>query len=135
MLSRTFRTIGQLHGSVAVKVDRGGVTKAAQSRTDVGDIKTVSDAISSILEVFDVRSIIINRASPLISGQFETGLAVERQVGKIAQDVKDQREERLAEKAEHQKKEDRDEAERREKECKETIAAGSSPVHLVISIS
>jgi len=63
MLSCTFRTIGQLHGSVAVKVDRGGVTKAAQSRTDVGDIKTVSDAISSILEVFDVRSIIINRAN------------------------------------------------------------------------
>ena len=70
----------------------------------------------------------------LISVQFETGLAVERQVGSMAQDVKDHREEWLAEKAEKQRKQDTDEAERKEKECRETIATGSSPVHLVINI-
>jgi len=41
------------------KLGRSQLNKAAQSRIDVGDIKTPTAAISSILDVFHVRSTII----------------------------------------------------------------------------
>jgi len=43
------------------KLGRGRVAKAAQSGIDVGDIKTLSDAISSILDVFHVSLISLKR--------------------------------------------------------------------------
>jgi len=51
--------IGQLRSSVDNKLGRSQLNKAAQSRIDVGDIKTLTAAISSILDVFHVRSNII----------------------------------------------------------------------------
>ena len=50
--------IGQLSKSVDNKLGRSSIAKAAQSRIDVGDIKTLAGAIASILDIFHVRSII-----------------------------------------------------------------------------
>jgi len=62
-----FSDIGQLSKSVENKLGRGQLTKAAQSRIDVGDIKTLAAAIASILDIFYVISIISNRTHRLTS--------------------------------------------------------------------
>jgi len=57
--------IGILRDSVNNKLGRGRVAKAAQSRIDISDIKTLVDDISSILDVFHVGSVSVNRLNAL----------------------------------------------------------------------
>jgi len=62
-----FSDIGQLSNSLANKLGRGAIVKAAQSRIDIGDIKTLAAAIAAILDIFYVISIISNRTHRLTS--------------------------------------------------------------------
>jgi len=59
--------IGQLRDSVNNKLGRSRVAKAAQSRIDIGDIKKLVDSISSILDVFHVRSITVRSRVSVLS--------------------------------------------------------------------
>ena len=55
--------IGKLRSSIDDKLGRDQLTAATQSRIYVGDIETLSGAISSILDVFHVRSSVPNSYS------------------------------------------------------------------------
>jgi len=63
----SFSDICQLRDSVDNKLVRGRVAKAAQSRIDIGDIRTLADAISSILDVFHVRKICFSHHTTVLS--------------------------------------------------------------------
>ena len=54
LLTSIQRVVQGLWEAVEQKQARGGVARVAQSSIDIGDIKAFVDAISSLLEVFQV---------------------------------------------------------------------------------
>jgi len=55
-LDHSRREIGKLRGSVDDKLGPNRLTEATQLRIDIGDIDKFSSAISSIIDIFHVRS-------------------------------------------------------------------------------
>jgi len=90
VLTRVQRAIQALWEVVQKKQSRGGFARGAQSSIDLADIKSLVDAISSLLEVFQVSSkqILLYWFRSDRHPQFESSIAVEKRLGLLIEHLK-----------------------------------------------
>jgi len=84
------RAVQGLWEAVERKQSRGGFARGAQSSIDLADIKTLVDAISSLLEVFQLRERSACCTGPTLTDcmQFESNIAIEKRLGLIVEHLK-----------------------------------------------
>jgi len=87
---RHCRAVQSLWEAVEKKQSRGGFARGAQSSIDLADIKALVDAISSLLEVFQVsdRSTCCIALALTNCMQFESNIAIEKRLGLIVEHLK-----------------------------------------------